>query len=124
MDARVQLARAVQIVAERLFDHDALPALSACCAQARRADRFHHRPVITGLRGEIVQNVRSGPARQLFFDAGVELRVVQVAGDVMQISREAGPQVLVEGAVFQKLLHRSCILARNSRRSWECANCR
>ena len=105
MDALVQFARAGEIVAKRLFDHDALPALRSGVAQSDCAQNA--RPPRRSSWAEWKDNTErwSGQRRQFVLDGGVEFRVTQIAGNVVQTFGEAGPLILVKGAVFQELLH-------------------
>ena len=102
-------AGAVQIVSEWFFDNQAPPAISV--RQAGGAEALRGRCILAGLSREIEQHVAAGAPR--LFDcgeAGRQLRIggwiANVARHVIEALRKAGPDVVVEGRIFQVFLDR------------------
>ena len=110
----IQGARRFKVMPEGLLDHQTPVAGSDRVRRLRRQPRgselFDHRRVVTRLGGKVIEDVAArGMLRfhlsQLLLDRGVTSRVVHISGDVMQLAGELFPKVLVEDAVFEKLLH-------------------
>src|ERR1700761_1952442 len=101
----IQLAGALKIVAERLLDDHATPAIALI--QLVLTEQVHNFGVKTGLGGEIEKNI---PARfvrlldliQLLTDVLIRLGVVDVAGNVEQTLRERVPDIFIEGRVLEE----------------------
>ena len=117
VDLLIQLPRARQIVAERLFHNNAPPAVSL--VHRVPAQSVNHGRVITGLSRKIVQNVAVGLVVVLDFgklrlDLLIAIRVLQIAGDIVERLFERTPDRFVKRRIFDELLTDSFILSRNS----------
>ena len=101
----VELARARQVAAERLFDHDARPARAGIAAlhQPGLAELFDDRRKKRGQRGQI-KNVVAGSAalpidrREQLFEAGKGIRFVDIAGRIEQPLHERVEHRIVDGS--------------------------
>ena len=110
----VQRTCRFEVVPKGLFDHEAPVAASDRVRRLRRqaggSELFDHRRIVTGLGGKVIEDVAArGMFRlhlgQLGLNRCIARGVVHIAGDVMQLARELLPEVFVEDAVFEKLLH-------------------
>ena len=116
LHGRTQLARRGEVVAERLLDDDAGPAL----ALAPLADLAHHHRERLRRHGEVVEPVAAGPARlvelvQHLSHAVLAAVVGEVGRDVAHARSERLEHVGAErvaGELLHRLPHRSDELAR------------
>ena len=97
--ARVQLFGGLQIVAERLLDHDAPPVLAVFLHQSGFAQRVHHRSKEAIRHRQIEEGVSVRLAfqcRQLVLDIAVSLILGEIADDVVHRIGERLPHRLVD----------------------------
>ena len=125
VQAVAEFARTGEVVSEGLLDDQAPPAASL--PQARGADTVRDRRILAGLRGEIEEHVAAGVALvfdlpELFGQVLVEARIADIAGHIVEPSREGCPDVVVElvsslnCSTASRIFSRKCIVGKRGAR--------